>query len=288
MKHMITAPWPLIAHRLILTGLLGLLGLLGLSVSACQELLLSPPDSLKIPETLRVPPVGKKQLVLQAALDGVLDSIRVDERACETEEVSNQLVVRCQYPDGSQIELQGELSTESRSRSVLGRESNLNHLEGKLTSIKIRDYKFLAHAGPQHISGPQTCRREAIINGDGTFFGALQTTSLGERRILLNAGGIYQGRFQIEYENEAYDVELPLPGFYHRRDLTPLLITAPDQELNEPPRLQLLQVGIISSGRVKINEQRYSFQDVFLETFSTEEFWDVQCDSPMTPSMRDR
>ena len=249
------------------------------ALCGCQEFILPPPDELEVPETLRVPPLEQKQRALQAILDGVLGSIKFSDELCDFEPITEKISdVRCEYPDGGRVSWKGERATEVRRRSVLNRELEGEHSEVKLHELKLDEYRFRAHVGQQRISGPQTCREEVTISGAGSFYGEVSTTEIVMgRQVLLSAGGVFQGVFSVDFRGEIYQIAFLIPGFYYHRDITPLLINAPGDEPGDRPTVQILQVSLITSGNVKVNQQAYSYQDVYLETFSSEDFWDAEC-----------
>ena len=76
------------------TCFLGLLILCSLTIlNACEEdLLLPPPDQLDVPDLLRVPPIEDKYFALKSVLDGVLDSVKDDRRACEENQLDSDLI----------------------------------------------------------------------------------------------------------------------------------------------------------------------------------------------------
>ena len=244
----------------------------------CQEWILPPPDELEIPETLRVPPLEQKQRALQAILDGVLESIKFRDELCDFEPITDNISdVRCVYPDGGVVSWKGERATELRQRSVLNRQLEGEYSEVKLHEIQLEDYRFMAHVGQQRVSTPQTCREEVVINGTGSFYGEVGTSEMMGKQFLLNAGGVFRGVFNVVLRGETFQISIPIPGFYYHRDITPLLINAPGDEPGDRPTVQILQVSLITSGNVKINQQAYSYQDVYLETFSSDDFWDAEC-----------
>jgi len=246
---------------------------------ACgDELLLPPPGELGIPETLRVPPIEKKYLALQAILDGTLDSIRVDDQYCQVAQMANDHEVKCRYPDGGSVEFVGEFASEDRDRVVLGRENRSIRQDIKLKFIKLTNYHFSAYSGLKKIAAPNSCKTEAIINGEGRIYGSIEflVNGVDPGRVLLGSGGVYQGHFDVTIIDKKYNFEFISPGFYYRRDITPLIIS-PEGRSSELPNISALQISLISSGKFDLNGQHYSYQDVFLEIFTAESFWDAQC-----------
>ena len=251
------------------------------TTTACNEdLLLPPPGEIGIPETLRVPPVEIKALALQAILDGTLDSIRVEEQFCRVKPIpaSNEVEVKCLYPGRGSVEFLGEFASENRDQVLLGRAKQSIRQNIKLRFVKLDDYRFLAHSGLNKIGSPNGCKMEVRLNGEGRIYGSVEfmINEMESGRILLGSGGVYQGRFDVTVLGQKYDVDFISPGFYYRRDITPLVIS-PDDMSSTLPSINALQISLISSGKFDLNGQHYSYQDVFLEIFTAENFWDAPC-----------
>jgi hypothetical protein len=246
--------------------------------NACDEdLLLPPPDNLNVPYLLRVPPIEDKYLALKSILDGILDSVKIDNRACEINPLgSDQLDVACTYPQGGRVEFVGYLSEERRDKQVLGETNQNTKQDLRLKYIKLENYKFMAHSGPKRIAAPNTCRFEVSISGEGRVYGSIEHIIKGEERILFGLGGVYQGEFTVSLKDKTYQFDFLSPGFYYRRDITPLSITSDDDNSNLPS-ISALQISLISSGKFNLDGQGYSYQDVFLEIFTAESFWDAGC-----------
>ena len=87
---------------------------------SCGEDPFARPDDPVIPETLRVPPVEKKQSALQAVLDGVIDSISIDQEFCRMREMGGRKkLITCEYPnEGGLVEFVGDIFEQERDLIV--------------------------------------------------------------------------------------------------------------------------------------------------------------------------
>jgi len=260
------------------------LTLLLITLSACAVDPFEELPELEVPETINVPPINQKYQALQATLDGLLRATRVLEERCEVTELNgSQERVICRYPNqGGTVRFTGELDQLQESRDLFGQQSLSARQELRISEIELEDFRFMAYVGDRKLPTPQGCKRPVYLSGAGRLFASREELLVGMGEgissIPLSSGGVYQGDFSVRVpsldgEERLVELSFEEPGFYYRSDLTPLLREGARGQLEET-----LQASVIHSGSLKINGQRYSYQDVFIETLDATTFLNEGCD----------
>lgn len=272
----------LCAQRFSITMLL-----FSLFAAGCGDDPFGRPDDLIVPETLKVPPVDDKQSALQALLDGVVQSLAVGEQHCDlTDDGDRTKTVKCTYPNGGTVEFVGDIFEQNRDLFVFGEKVRSVRYEMTLNSIKLENFQYKASQGNSRIPPPNGCKADVFISGEGSLYTVKEDLlTRADNRLPLNSGGVYQGRFTVENSDRVFDFEFTNHGFYYRRDVTPIVIRPeePATDGRRRPPIEALQVSLVYSGGFNLNEQLYSYQDVFIEVL-TSDHWNEECD----PDRRER
>ena len=276
-------------------GLAALYLLIGFLNTACGEDPFTAPPALAIPDTLRVPPVEHKQTALQAVLDGVINSLTIDPEFCTIQDTDTRAkTVVCEHPnEGGRVEFIGDLFEQERELFVFGDKVRSVRYELSLKYIKLENYAYQASIGRQRIAPPNGCTFPVIINGEGSLYTLKEDLlTQGNKRIPLNSGGVYQGTFSVAHDEREYEFEFTNHGFYYRRDITPIIITPENDESPQMRRapIEALQVSLVYSGGFDLNDQLYSYQDVYIEVL-TSQHWNEECQNtnrPMNEGPQDR
>ena len=245
----------------------------------CDDVLFEEPADLTIPDTLRIPPVERKLVFLQGLLDGLLFSSRLIPSTCQT--AGNETI--CTYQNGGKVRMVGSIHQERGTRDILGEERESVEQVHSIRTIVLEDFIYQASSSERKIPAPLGCRVAVTINGTGSIHGVKEDfLADDETWVPLSSGGVYAGEFTITTQVPKpmeFKVSFPAPGFYFRRDMTPLKVKSdPDNPASEV--VNALQIGVIHSGELVLNEQRYSYQDVFVEILQFSDFWERVCERP--------
>lgn len=224
-----------------------------------------------------MPPVKAKQIALQGLLDGLLTGAQYLERVCEQRDDQTS----CRYANGGSVQMEGDILQTPSTANLLGEEVAQIEQDISLKSIILNDFHFLASSSQQKISSPNDCKTPVSISGEGKIHAKRETIRTeDEEWFTLSAGGVIEGDFTLTLQSQppvVFEFHFPKPGFYYRRDLIPIKLTS-EATTSRSAELSALQISVIHSGRLTLNDQDYSYQDVFVEILNYEAFWGSECD----------
>ena len=234
-------------------------------------------DDPQVPDEIPVPPVAEKHMALQSIFDTIDFAVSLNKELCDVATSNyDPVTVTCRSPYSGYVVFYGVMTQKETDLSIMKPDTKGIQRDLKISKLEFHNYVYGKGIRTSLAWIPSQASQAVTIHGVGSAFIKKQEI-VGMADTSLSTGGVYRGSFNVQWtynqQNYEYLIEFDqLAGFYYRKEMVPTLTNNKGYDFDFSKDKTSLLLSLNYSGRYRLNQQKYNYQDIFIASMPLEQF----------------